>query len=214
MHVIGHYYRNRTGNLERIIQELNGHGVHPVIWNNSGLPIGIGSGHYTVVDSPNNPIHGRYLTALIYPESDIFIFQDDDLILSPNTIHLLTEAARSDHTRFYGIEGRRLKWGSKTPYSLAVPDRDPGKTDMCIRAYACHRSALRFGLNWILHNGIHPGRSETILFTGGRSRLVAGTAFQNLPENGVGLSYAGDHDTEIDAFVNQWMREHFMPALQ
>lgn len=204
-HVIGHYYESRLENLEKIILGLNEIGIEPLVWNNGEHLVPV-NGEYETVDCPNNPIHGRYLAALIYPESEYFLFQDDDLILDKPSIDLLVGAAASDHSRFFGVEGRRLKRANPTPYSLATPDREGTETDMCIRAYACHRSALKYGLDWILEKGIHPGRCETILFTGGRSRLVEGAAWSNLPENGIGLCYAGNHDSEIDAFVNQWFR--------
>lgn len=207
-HVIGHYYRKRERNLERIIVSLNENDTKPVVWNNSGVRwplIGNLSTRYDTIDSPNNPIHGRYLAALIYPEAEVFLFQDDDKFLDVDTIERLVQAAYDTPSRFHGIEGRNLAWETATPYYYAPPARQPDShADMVVCAYACHRRALQFGLDWILQNGVHPGRCETILFTGGRSQLVQGTTWARLPEDGVGLCYAPEHDSEIDAFLQRW----------
>ncbi len=194
-HVIGHYYPERTGNLDRIVDGLNVADIKPVIWNNSGRTLQL-TGSCEIINCPNNPIHGRYLVALIYPEFEVFIFQDDDLVLGKDTIDRLVRAAAEDPEYFHGVEGNSLDRTGPKPYSAGGRDRssETTETHMVIRAYACHR----------LTHGIHPGRSETILFTGGKSRLVRDTSWEDLPENGVGLWHQEGHEAEIDEFIKQW----------
>lgn len=219
--VIGHYYPNREGNLYEIVNHLTDLNYRVLIWDNN-------PGHYhrmpqfltlygpqvEVVRCPNNPIHGRYLAALIYPEIDYFLFQDDDLLLEKDTIERLfaganyVSAPNGDWPRFVGIEGRQLDWDSDKPYTNAIGLIYPGKPDMLVRAYAGNRRAVIHGLEWVLAHGIAPGRCETLLFTAG-GILVEGTRFKNLPEHGTGLCHAGQaHWDEIDAFANKYIRPH------
>jgi hypothetical protein len=217
MIVIGHYYENRNENLyDKILYDLMLHhnDTPTVIWDNSNprdpwLPSA--SPEYTKqVISPGNPIHGRYLVSLIYPEVNYFLFQDDDLILPAKTIDLMFDAAAENQSRFVGIEGRKLNTTSATPYLNATRARFPEPCDMLIRTYACHRKVLRYGLDWILRHGVSPGRSETLLFTHGGMLLDvpihSELDWHNLPEYETGLSYDPQHGTEIDDFYNKYLR--------
>lgn len=210
--VVGHYYANREHNLYEIINHLTDLDYRVVVWDNNpqhqtAMPTFLHrmAPQVQVVRCPNNPIHGRYLAALIYPEVEYFLFQDDDLLLEKDMIEKLFEAAKSWSLSgtFVGIEGRKLDWASDKPYTNAKGVTYPENADMLVRAYACHRWGLESGFQWILDRGISPGRCETLLFTRD-CRLVEGTRFKNLPEHGVGLCHAGQaHWDEIDKFANE-----------
>lgn len=211
--VVQHYYPEREPNLYQIIDHLTDMDYRVLVWDNNPE-------HHVVIHSwfrpqvqvvrcPNNPIHGRYLAALIYPEIEYFLFQDDDLLLEKDTIEKLFRAAEFSHINFHGIEGRQFDWSSDKPYTNARSVTYPERADMVLRAYACHRLAMAYGVHRILNEGIIPGRSEALLFTAGyQPNLVPDTSFTNLPENGIGLSHAGQaHWDEIDEFANKYLRQ-------
>ena len=214
--VIGHYYASRVHNLYEIVNHLTDLDYRVLVWDNNpqhqaAMPTFLArmQPQVQVVRCPNNPIHGRYLAALIYPEIEYFLFQDDDLILEKDTIEKLFKAVDNitvdDSDLFYGIEGRKLHWSSDKPYTDAKGVLYPGRADMLVRAYAGHRRAVIRGMNWILSHGISPGRCETLLFTK-NGILVEGTTFKNLPEHGTGLCTDSNHWTEIDKFANEHIR--------
>ncbi len=204
--VIGHYWHQRERDLTRIVEALIPH-YRVMVWDNDPDHTWTHDG-VSIVYAPHNAIHGRYLAALLCPTVEYFLFQDDDMMLSINTIELLFDAAEQSQYTFYGIEGRMLMKNHSRPYSYAIGVRAPESCDMLIRAYTGHRHAVQYGLNWILETGIAPGRSETILMTYGRSVLVPGTDWTTLDEHGVGLCYDPKHDAEIDDFYNRYLRNH------
>ncbi len=202
--VIGHYWHQRERDLTRIVEALIPH-YRVLVWDNDPDHTWTHQG-VSIVYAPHNAIHGRYLAALLCPTVDYFLFQDDDMMLSLTTIDKLFDAATQSYTMFYGIEGRMLMKDHSKPYSYAIGVRAPEKCDMLIRAYTCRREALLRGLNWIIEHGISPGRSETILMTHDHSILVPDTDWTTLDEHGVGLCYDPNHDVEIDAFYNKYLR--------
>lgn len=212
--VVGHYYANREGNLSQIVSHLTDLNYRVLVWDNNpghrpGAPQFLYQKHpqVQIVHCPNNPIHGRYLAVLIYTEMDYFLFQDDDMTLPGETIDKLFSAAESGpKDKFYGLEGRKL--GNPRPYWDAERARFPEKADMVIRAYACHRTAVMPGLNEIARLGIHPGRSETILMSFGKSEMVdvGDGDWTNLPEKS-GLSHdIKTHNDEIEAFFLKYVK--------
>lgn len=205
--ILQNFYENRQKYWPAILKSIKAQSIPPkeiIIWDNLCC-INASEPGLTVVSSGRNTLMGRY-TAVWMAETDLFVFQDNDLLLGPDTIQRLINVARCRHTQIVGILGMKLNRKSEHPYTdgrAAI-----GECDVVLgRAFACHRKALWPGFEAIHQKYLKPGRADDILFSmaSRNAWAIAAPDFTNLDEEGIGLCHEDQHLPERNAFVKEMM---------
>jgi hypothetical protein len=215
--VISHYYEERRDNLDKIMKEANQwkNNGPVVVWNNSPDTV-TGPVRVEVVNSPVNSMIGRYLVPLLYPATEYWLFQDDDVMVTEDTAQTLISNAMKWNGIWIGVEGRNVAALSPTPYKdamgvrVARDDREIKAADIVLRVMAGHRTCVLEGLERVLMLGRDPGRCEDMVMTFGRAAVCGGVDWINLPEGGVGMCLDPEHVEERDGMIKQLISEGVM----
>ena len=221
--IIQNYYEERQKYWPQIFQAIHESSVQPeevIIWDNMGAseefdpsldsfcvalrasPIKYDPKNLTIMSSSRNTLLGRYAAALIAKTPYVF-FQDNDLLVNPDTIKTLLDAITGE-CQIVGPSGLTLLRKSATPYTHGLWATG-GVCDVILgRCFACHRRALWPGIE-LVFDGIDPGRADDILFNLAALEMprVVPAAYTNLDEQGVGLSHEPEHFAERDAMARK-----------
>lgn len=201
--IIQNYYLARQKYWPQIAASID-KWTHPpaarLIWDNAKLI----DWPAHVIRSSRNTLLGRYAAALVC-ETDYIVVQDNDLLLGPQTVKQMLQAAVANPDKIVGAFGSKLARSSPHPYTegRAVAS---GPCDIVLgRAWACHRKALIPGIHKILTENLYPGRNDDILFSmaGYGGLVVEGCEWINLDEEGQGLSHDRHHFEERNQFTRK-----------
>lgn len=204
--IVQTYYPERREYLGRIFQSLCAQTQPPddiIIWDNSNsldlteFSIEDGKICPKIIRSNFNTLTGRYAAALV-AETQLVFVQDDDIIVGPDTIKVMAEAAMKRPTKIIGAFGSRLNTKTDKPYTTGRAVI--GECDVVLgRVWCCDRRALVPGLELVLRWSIQLGRCDDIIMSmAGGGGFVVSTATTNLDERGVGLSHEAGHMAERD----------------
>lgn len=201
--IILHYYQNRLRYLDRVIEALRIGELTPnriVIWNNNpgyrlgeiykkgdeiGQKIDSKDIEIITIDSSKNLGCGvRHVIANAFP-SDYYLFQDDDLLVLPETLKTMV---------------------SNLPADIIAPESWGGHNNIALgRLHLTTPGALIKAEMFRARNNITlPFRTDDILLSvankDGVIKIDKNIQFENLSEEGFGLSHEFGHSRERDNF--------------
>lgn len=190
------YYENRRKYLGLIVDALRGSTVKTdiIVFNQGRFFPDIDG--VTVINSGRNfGCQVRHALALCI-EDDCFFFQDDDLMVLPNTIEKMQAYLTPDNVA--GVDGCILTDGS---YTTAIPVRDEtrGVSIVTGRVHLCKKKALVNAFELRERLGLKIFREDDIVLSlANRDNMVVKAGIVNFDEAGIGLSHEPAHYTERD----------------
>jgi len=188
------YYENRRKYLPMIIECLKNSSVEcDIVVFNQGIPLDDIPGVTVINSGKNFGCSVRQAVALAM-EDDIFFFQDDDLLVSPEVIGKMRQHL-TDHN-VVGVTGCRLTDGYYTSAeqvkeTTASVDIVTGRLHMCKKKPIIEAFKLRDQL------GLKIWREDDILLSLAASgNMVVDAEIWNLDEENIGLSHEPQHYQE------------------
>lgn len=192
------YYKGRVKYLAPIIEALKKSEVTTdIIVFNQGEPIADISGVTVINSGKNFGCSVRHALALCIND-DLFFFQDDDLLVSPDTIGTLLKF--SDGKNVVGADGCILTDGK---YTTAIPVTNPKRVS-CVdivtgRVHLCSKKAIIRAFELRDKLGLKIFRDDDILLSlANKKNMVIDCGITNLDEEGIGLSHEPQHYYERD----------------
>lgn len=149
----------------------------------------------TVINSSRNfGCSIRHALALAI-DDDCFFFQDDDLLVRPDTIGELQKYVRESNV--VGIRGSIL---TDDLYTTATIINKTSSVDIVVgMAHMCRKQAIINAFQLRDKLGLKIFREDDILLSLANSgNYVVGTPIDLLPEHGIGLSHQPQHYPERD----------------
>lgn len=207
--IILSHFKEREGNLKRIVDDLLGGTVVP-----QKVIIFIDSSDITFVDDRVTIIRSSrsFLPMIRFAigsmcDTDYCFFLDDDLSVRKKTLDNFVKYPHQYPNSVLGFEGSILGKG-ETPYSNDTPIRKPDKiteVDIVIRTYFAPIKSLLAGLSLRqLHPDLPNKSSDDVFLCLGNKYLLSNhknyvipvdeeTGLIELSDGGVGQSYSEDH---------------------
>lgn len=192
------YYKERVKYLGAIIEALRKSKVETdIVVFNQGEPIGNIEG-VTVINSGRNfGCSVRHALALCI-DDDLFFFQDDDLLVSPDTIDTLMKFSNKENV--VGVDGCILTDGG---YTSAIPVCNPTQVSyvdiVTGRVHLCSKSAIVRAFKLRVKLGLKIFRDDDILLSlANKNNMIIDCGITNLDEEGIGLSHEPQHYYERD----------------
>ena len=187
------YYSQRTKYLDDIIKSLRKSTVETdIIVFNQGAIINERTDITVINSSVNFGCSIRHALALAIND-DCFFFQDDDLLVMPDTISELQKYVRDSNV--VGVMGSTLTDGY---YTTSINGTKTSSVDIVVgRVHMCRKQAIinAFQLRDKLKLKIF--REDDILLSLANSgNYMVSTPIISLPEDGIGLSYDEYHYKE------------------
>lgn len=215
--VVMHYYTPRLKYLNDILEGLSKSSTKidsTIVWNNDSTSWRavefIASNHNaTVVNSPVNVgCLGRYLASMFVETTDV-LFQDNDLIVHPNLVGTLL----SVNCMIAGCIGRTFE-DTKTPYITATfgagnCDVVVGRVSLMPTSFARYVLTKSYTENLIEHMFRCDDIVASCLEPKVNKYTLGKNLFDNLDEEGLGLSHHPDHYTNRDALCRSLIEKGF-----
>lgn len=191
------YYIQRRKHLPMIIAALKNNMVSCtiIVFNQGKIPLDPIEGVTVINSEMNFGCSVRHSLALCI-EDDCFFFQDDDLMVLPNTIEKMQAYLTPDNV--VGVDGCILTDGS---YTTAIPVRDEtrGVSIVTGRVHLCKKKALVNAFELRERLGLKIFREDDIVLSlANRDNMVVKAGIVNFDEAGIGLSHEPAHYTERD----------------
>lgn len=194
------YYQNRLKYLPGIIESLKNQTVKTdIVIFNQGAPISLEDKSVTLINSGRN--YGcaiRHALALVI-DDDVFMFQDDDLILEPDAIEIMQKHLTD--TNVTGIDGRLLR--ERNYHSVKGVYRKTAPADIIVgRAHMTTKSVIASSFELREKLGLKIWREDDIMLSlPAAGNMVVNAWHTNLDEEGIGLCYEPTHVSDRDKVV-------------
>lgn len=189
------YYIQRRKYLPQIIEALKKNKVpcSILIFNQGEIPLGPIEGVTVINSGKNFGCSVRHSMALCI-DDDYFFFQDDDLVISPDTIQDLLNHVTDDN--IVGVDGCVLTDGY---YTTAIPVREETREVDIVtgRVHLCRKRAIIRAFDLRDRMGLKIWRDDDILLSLANSgNIEVNTRVRNLDEEGIGLQHEPQHYPE------------------
>lgn len=195
------YYLNRRKYLPGILEALKSSTVKSdVVIFNQGEYLPEIEGVTVINSGRNYGCSVRHALALCM-EDDCFFFQDDDLMVKPDTIELLRGQLGAENV--VGVDGCVLTDGFYTT-AIAVSGMDGDVSIVTGRVHLCRKKALINAFILRERLGLKIFREDDILLSlANRDNKVVKAGITNLDEEGIGLSHEPAHYNERDKICKE-----------